>query len=181
MLVRTAAAIALAAPPVLAQDVVTAGTDIEGFEQLQREIDAVEAALEVNTGVDVELFAVPSRTAVAEVLINGDISTAGMNRGIWRAREAYPDTAFRVVARGPDLPNDILAAASNVARPSSRPCAWPSPEDGEAMMRAVPMGEDNVKYEGGFFLGAVDDADYDHVSDICRTIRVNGFGAFVGA
>ncbi len=282
MHIRLIAAAILSAGPVLAQDVVMAVTDVEGLEQLQQEFGAVEAALELSTGLDVDLFAVSSRTAAVEAmragqvnfvltgpaeyvvmkelvdpqivvawqrpeyygqivvladgpigraadlegetvafgsvgstsqqlgpaqaladlglaygrdydsqiiqrnvaveaLINGDIAAVGMNRShLEGVREAYPEVAFRVVARGPDLPNDILVAASDVDPAVYDAVRSAFIEDGEAMMRAVLEGEDNGKYEGGFFLGAVDDADYDYVRDMYRNIGVEGFGAFVG-
>ncbi len=122
-----------------------------------------------------------NRNVAVEALINGDVSAIGMNRGhLEDVREAYPETAFRVVARGPDLPNDILVAAADVDDAVFDAVRVAFLEDGEAMMQAVLRGEDNAKYEGGFFLGSVDDADYDYVRDMYRTIGVDGFGAFVG-
>jgi phosphonate transport system substrate-binding protein len=121
------------------------------------------------------------RNVAVEALINGDIAAVGMNRGhLEGVREAYPDVAFRVVARGPDLPNDILVAASDIDQSVYDAVRTAFLEEGEAMMRAVLVGEDNGKYEGGFFLGSVEDADYDYVRDMYRTIGVEGFGEFVG-
>ena len=131
-------------------------------------------------GADYDAQIINRNTAI-EALIRGDIQAIGMNRGhLERAREAYPDQAFRVVARGPDLPNDILVAAPDVDPAVLEAVRTAFLEDGEAMMAAVLEGEDNGKYEGGFFLGTVEDADYDYVRDMCRTIGVDGFGAFVG-
>ena len=121
------------------------------------------------------------RNTAVEALIRGDIDAIGMNRShLERARAAYPEVAFKVVARGPDLPNDILVAAADVDEAVFEAVRTAFLEDGEAMMAAVLKGEDNGKYEGGFFLGTVDDADYDYVREMYRTIGVDGFGAFVG-
>ena len=131
-------------------------------------------------GADYDARIIPRNVAV-EALINGDVAAVGMNRShLEGVREAYPETAFRVVARGPDLPNDILVAAGDVDPAVSGAVRAAFLEDGETMMRAVLEGEDNGKYEGGFFLGTVDDADYDYVRDMYRTIGVEGFGEFVG-
>lgn len=46
-------------------------------------------------------------------------------------------------------------------------------------MAAVLTGEDNQKYDGGFFLTEVDDADYDYVRDMYKTIGVDT-SSFVG-
>ncbi len=121
------------------------------------------------------------RNVAIEALIRGDIAAVGMNRGhLERARAAYPDVAFRVVARGPDLPNDILVAAPDVPANVFEAVKTAFVDDGEAMMEAVLVGEDNDKYEGGFFLSSVNDADYDYVRDMYRTIGVPSFSAFVG-
>ncbi|MEM9798112.1 MAG: PhnD/SsuA/transferrin family substrate-binding protein [Pseudomonadota bacterium] len=121
------------------------------------------------------------RNVAIEALIRGDIAAVGMNRGhLEGAREAYPDVAFKVVARGPDLPNDILVAAADVEPSVYDAVRTAFLEDGAAMMRAVLEGEDNDKYEGGFFLGTVDDADYNYVREMYGTIGVDGFDAFVG-
>ena len=53
-------------------------------------------------------------------------------------------------------------------------------EDGKNIMNAVLKGDDNAKYSGGFFLSTINDADYDYVRSMYRTIGVNGFGEFVG-
>jgi phosphonate transport system substrate-binding protein len=122
-----------------------------------------------------------SRNTAIEALIRGDIEAIGMNRShLERAREAYPEVAFKVVARGPDLPNDILVAAPDVEQPVYDAVRTAFLEDGAAIMEALLQGEDNQKYAGGFFLGSVDDADYDYVREMYRTIGVDGFGAFVG-
>jgi phosphonate transport system substrate-binding protein len=104
-----------------------------------------------------------------------------MRRGhLESAREAYPEVAFRVVACGPDLPNDILVAAPDEDEDVFQTVRAAFLKDGAGIMKAVLQGEDNQKYWGGFFLGSVDDAHYDYVREIYRRIGVDGFGAFVG-
>lgn len=121
------------------------------------------------------------RNVAIEALIRGDVAAVGMNRGhLEAAREAYPDVAFKVVARGPDLPNDILVAASDIDADVLEAVRTAFLEEGEAMMEAVLASEGNQKYRGGFFLAEIDDTDYDYVRDMYRTIGVDGFGAFVG-
>lgn len=121
------------------------------------------------------------RNVAIEALIRGDIDAIGMNRGhLERAREAYPDVAFKVVARGPDLPNDILVAAKDVDPDVLEAMRSAFLENGKAIMEAVLEGEDNQKYAGGFFLTKVDDSEYDYVRSMYQTIGVDSFGAFVG-
>ncbi|MBV6656878.1 MAG: phosphonate-binding protein, partial [Devosiaceae bacterium] len=113
--------------------------------------------------------------------IRGDVAAVGMNFGhLVRAREAYPDVAFHVVARGPDLPNDILVAAASVDDAVYDAVKNAFIEDGEAMMTAVLSADGNQKYRGGFFIETVNDEDYDYVRSMYRTIGVDTFNAFVG-
>lgn len=138
------------------------------------------ADLGLAQGEDYDAQIIPRNVAV-EAMIRGDIHAIGMNRSHLDAvREAYPDVAFHVVARGPDLPNDILVSASDVDDAVFDAVRTAFLEDGAAMMAAVLSGEDNRKYEGGFFLGSVEDAHYDYVRDMYRTIGVDGFDTFVG-
>ncbi|MEM6481967.1 MAG: PhnD/SsuA/transferrin family substrate-binding protein [Pseudomonadota bacterium] len=274
------AAIALASP-VSAEPIKFAVTDVEGLEALQQEFSAFEAALESSTGLEIELFAVSSRTSAVEAinqgqvdlvltgpaeyvvikeltdaqivvawqrpnyfsqivtmaegeigavddlkghivtfgsvgstsqhlgpaqvladfgmvygtdyqpqiisrnvaveaLIRGDVQAVGMNEGhLRRIRAAFPDESFKVVARGRDLPNDILVARKDVDADSLEKIANAFLNDSEKLMEAVLTGEDNQKYDGGFFLTEIDDADYDYVRDMYKTIGVDT-SAFVG-
>ncbi len=137
--------------------------------------------LGLRLGVDYspELIA---RNVAVEAMINGDIAAVGMNRthldGI---REAYPDVAFVVLARGRDLPNDVLVARAGVDAAVTRKIRDAFVNDGETLMKAVvETTDDNRKYQGGHFITAIDDADYDYVRAMYRTIGVESFNAFVG-
>ena len=122
-----------------------------------------------------------SRNVAIEALIRGDIGAIGMNFGhLQRARDAYPDVAFTVVARGRDLPNDILVVRSGLDQSVVDKVKTAFVEDGAALMAAVLKGEDNQKFKGGFFLSKVDDADYDYVRSMYKTIGVDTVTDFVG-
>ena len=123
-----------------------------------------------------------SRNVAIEALIRGDLAAIGMNFGhLQRAREAYPDVAFQVVARGRDLPNDILVAAPDVDAGTLDAVREAFTAHGADLMAAVTSDtEDNRKYAGGFFLSEIDDADYDYVRSMYRTIGVDSFERFVG-
>ncbi|MDF1793431.1 MAG: PhnD/SsuA/transferrin family substrate-binding protein [Thalassobaculaceae bacterium] len=122
-----------------------------------------------------------SRNVAVEALIRGDIAAIGMNYGhLQRAREAYPDVAFTVVARGRDLPNDILVARADTKSEVLEKVQKAFTEDGKSLLAAVLKGEDNQKYKGGFFLATMDDSDYDYVRAMYKTIGVDGFKTFVG-
>lgn len=122
-----------------------------------------------------------SRNVAVEALIRGDIAAIGMNyTHLQRAREAYPDVAFAVVARGRDLPNDILVSRADADPEAMKKIQKAFVEDGKSLLAAVLQGEDNKKYKGGFFLATVDDSDYDYVRSMYKTIGVDGFKTFVG-
>lgn len=122
-----------------------------------------------------------SRNVAIEALIRGDVAGVGMNFGhLRRVREAFPDQAFTVLARGRDLPNDILVARSGVDDKTFAKVRDAFLNDGATLMEAVLTGEDNAKYAGGFFLTSVNDTDYDYVRSMYRTIGVESFGQFVG-
>ncbi len=121
-----------------------------------------------------------SRNVAIEALIRGDVQAVGMNEGhLRRIREAFPDQSFTVIARGRDLPNDILVARKDMDADDLGKIANAFVNDSAELMAAVTKGEDNKKYEGGFFLTKVNDADYDYVREMYKTIGVDT-SAFVG-
>ena len=122
-----------------------------------------------------------SRNVAIEALIRGDVHGVGMNLGhLAKIRKAFPDTAFTVVARGRDLPNDILVARKDVSEEAFEKVRDAFLNDGNALMDAVLKGDDNKKYAGGFFLTDVKDSDYDYVRSMYGTIGASGFTKFVG-
>ena len=131
-------------------------------------------------GTDYEPMII-SRNVAIEALIRGDIQAIGMNFShLQRARDAYPDVPFTVVARGRDLPNDILVVRSGLDQAVVDKVKTAFVEDGAALMAAVLKGKDNQKFKGGFFLPKVDDADYDYVRSMYKTIGVDTVTDFVG-
>lgn len=131
-------------------------------------------------GTDYEA-AIISRNVAVEALINGDIAAIGMNKDhLQTAREAYPDVSFTVVARGRDLPNDVMVARADVPDEIKATMRDAFVDHGNELMAAVINSKDNRKYEGGFFITSVDDSAYDYVRSMYRTIGVNSFDAFVG-
>lgn len=123
-----------------------------------------------------------SRNVAVEAMINGDIAAVGMNQGhLASVREAYPEKAFTVIARGRDLPNDILVMRAGVSEDVARKVRDAFVNDGQTLLAAVlDSTDDNQKYRGGFFLPTVEDEDYDYVRAMYRTIGIDSFDAFVG-
>jgi phosphonate transport system substrate-binding protein len=121
-----------------------------------------------------------SRNVAAEALIRGDIAAIGLNFGhLASVREAFPDTAFTVLARGRDLPNDILVARKDISDDVLQKVRTAFVEHGKELMEGVLQGEDNQKFKGGFFLTEIKDSDYDYVRSMYRTIGVDTFKDFV--
>ncbi len=121
-----------------------------------------------------------SRNTAVEALIRGDIAAVGMNFShLQRIRTAFPEEAFSVVARGRDLPNDILIASPEVADETVETVRTAFLDHQDALLDAVLSGEDNQKYAGGRFLANIDDSDYDYVRAMYRTIGIEDFSQFV--
>jgi len=121
-----------------------------------------------------------SRNVAVEALIRGDVAAVGMNEGhLASIREAFPEQSFTVIARGRDLPNDILVARADADAEAVAAVKAAFVENGETLMQAVLQGDDNQKYKGGFFLSEVKDGDYDYVRSMYQTIGVDT-SSFVG-
>lgn len=122
-----------------------------------------------------------NRNVAVEALIRGDIAAIGMNFDhLRRIREAFPDIPLHVVARGRDLPNDVLIVAQDTPDEVVEAVRNAFVEQGDLLIEAVLQGTDNQKYEGGHFLPTITDADYDYVRSMYRTIGVPQFSEFVG-
>lgn len=137
-----------------------------------------DAGLKYGTDYGVEII---KRNVAVEAMIRGDVQAVGMNMTHLRSiREKFPGQKFAVVGRGPDLPNDILIAASSVPAGTVEKVKKAFLENGEALMGGVLKGEDTKKYEGGFFLAQVNDKDYDGVRAMYATVGAAEFSNFLG-
>jgi len=122
-----------------------------------------------------------SRNVAVEALIRGDLAAVGMNFGhLEKIRAKFPDQAFTVVARGRDLPNDVLIASPKVSDKVFNTVRNAFLEHGGDLMAGVLTGDDNQKYKGGFFLTSIQDGDYNYVRSMYQTIGVDSFNQFVG-
>jgi phosphonate transport system substrate-binding protein len=119
-----------------------------------------------------------------ESLKKGDIDAWAYNAGkIIRVRDK--DTSvqpgdFKFIARGPDLPNDVLVAAPHVDKAVVEKVVKTITDNSDALIKEILKGDDNQKYKGMRFLAAIDDKDYNYVRDMYRTIGQDKFAAFVG-
>ncbi len=122
-----------------------------------------------------------SRNVAIESLIKGDIAAVGMNAThLGGIREKFPDTAFKVIARGRDLPNDPLLAGAHVDPAVIEKMRAAFAEQSPALVEALLKGEDTQKYVGMHFLAAIEDRDYDYVRSMYATIGYPEYAEFVG-
>jgi len=91
-----------------------------------------------------------------EALKRGDIAALGTTNSVFqrlRKKEtALEPGAFRVIARGPDLPNDVLIAGTHVEKAIVDKIRHAFETHAAAMIEAILTGEDNQKYAGMKFL-----------------------------
>lgn len=122
-----------------------------------------------------------------EALKRGDVAAAGMNHLNFlalRDKEAadggLPPGAFRVVGRGPDLPNDVLMAGKHVDDAVVEAMRKAFTEHSDALVSAILTGDDNQKYAGMKFLTAIEDKDYDYVRRMYATVGYPEYAEFLG-
>jgi phosphonate transport system substrate-binding protein len=126
-----------------------------------------------------------SRNVAHEALKRGDVAAIGVNYRSWtdRVRAKDPDLppgAFKVIARGPDLPNDVLLAGPHVDKAVVENVRTVFSEKSGELIAAILKGEDNQKYKGMQFLPGVKDSDYDYVRHAYATIGYPQYSDFVG-
>lgn len=122
-----------------------------------------------------------SRNVAIESLIKGDIAAVGMNAThLGSVRKKFPDTAFKVIARGRDLPNDPLLAGAHVEKSVIEKVRVAFTQNAPVLIEALLKGEDTQKYQGMHFLAAIDDREYDYVRSMYATIGYPEYAEFVG-
>ena len=122
-----------------------------------------------------------NRNVAVEALITGEIGGIGLNRThIESITEKFPDQKFRVVVKGPQLPDDILLASSKVAPEVVETVRKTFTDHGADMLAAITASEENAKYVGGMFNPTVTNADYDVVRKMYENIGITEFTEFVG-
>ncbi|MFM2354582.1 MAG: hypothetical protein RLZZ528_318 [Pseudomonadota bacterium] len=121
------------------------------------------------------------RQVAVEALIKGEIAAIGLNRThIDQITEAFPDQKFRVIAKGPALPDDILLASPKVAPEVVEAVRKTFADNSEALLAAVTSTEENAKYIGGRFNAEVRNGDYDIVRKMYENVGVSEFTEFLG-
>lgn len=88
--------------------------------------------------------------------------------------------AFRVIARGPDLPNDPLLAGNHVDKSIVEKLRKAFQTRSQELIQAILTGQDNQKYKGMKFLTGLEDRDYDYVRAMYATIGQPQYAKFAG-
>jgi phosphonate transport system substrate-binding protein len=118
-----------------------------------------------------------------QALKRGDVSAWGMTTDkfvkLRKKDKEFEPGAFKVIARGPDLPNDVLLVAPHVDGKTIKSVKKVFTENSDELVQAILMGEDNKKYSGMKFIPTVKDADYNYVRSMYITIGYPKFAAFV--
>lgn len=118
-----------------------------------------------------------------EALKKGSVAAWGMTNDKFtklRGKEKVLEPgAFKVIARGPDLPNDVLLAGRHVDRDTIKKMKKVFSENSAELVAAILVGSDNKKYAGMKFIPTVKDEDYNYVRSMYRTIGYTKFSSFV--
>jgi phosphonate transport system substrate-binding protein len=145
------------------------------------------AQLLADAGLDPQRDVVPAhidRNVAWEALKRGDVAAVALGYrklSIVREREKQlAPGAFRVIARGPDLPNDVLVAGSHVSAEKLSLVRRTFVERSAELVAAILAGEENQKYQGMHFVANVDDGDYEYVRSMYRSIGRPQLAEFVG-
>jgi len=122
-----------------------------------------------------------NRNVAVEALIKGEIAGIGLNRThLDSITGKFPDQKFRVLAKGDQLPDDILLASAKVPPEVVETVRRTFADHGAEILEALTSTEENAKYIGGKFNPTVTDADYDVVRKMFENIGITEFTEFVG-
>jgi len=117
-----------------------------------------------------------------EALKRGDVAAMGMNYSDFqKMRERDPATPYFVLARGRDLPLDLILAGAHVDKASVEKVRKAIAENSAEMAKAIVAGEgENNKYKGMVWVPTIRDEDYNYVRKMYATIGQKQFSEFVG-
>lgn len=139
------------------------------------------ADLGLQPGRDVQIMHI-NRNVAVEAMKRGDVAAIGINRtDLPGLSKRFPDVVFKVIARGRDLPNDVLLAGSHVPDAVVGSMKKVFSENSQALIDAVLLGPDeNQKFRGMAFIPQIADSDYNYVRKMYATIGQPQYASFVG-
>ena len=108
------------------------------------------------------------------------VAAIGMNHERFQALRANEKTlaagSFRVIARGPDLPNDLIVAGKHVSDEDCEKVRNVFGKHSDELVAAIMKGERNDKYSGMKFITGIRDSDYDYIRRMFSTAGYAKFG-----
>ncbi len=153
-----------------------------------KHLGPMQALADYNLGRE-EIDEIHTKITVGwESLKRGDVAAVGMNhlnflklRGKESEKEGGLEAgAFRVIARGPDLPNDVLMSGEHVDAAVVERMRKAFTENSQELIAAILTGDDNKKYAGMKFLTGIQDSDYDYVRAMYATAGYPEYADFIG-
>jgi phosphonate transport system substrate-binding protein len=123
-----------------------------------------------------------------ESLKKGDVDAVGFGRSDFDsliAKEGESSglqrSSFRVIARSPDLPNDLLMVGAHVAPEVVSKFRQAIGDNSTALIASILQGSDHVKrYSGMRFLTKIADKDYNTVRSMYATVGYPEYSEFIG-
>jgi len=120
-----------------------------------------------------------------EALKKGDLDAVGMGRsdleGFLAKEPENQLNAYRIIARGGDLPNDLLMAGEHVPPAVVEKFRNAFAQNSDTLIQSILQGSDHVKrYKGMRFLTQVANKDYDVVRAMYKTAGYPEYASFIG-
>jgi len=139
------------------------------------------ADLGLNPRTDIQVAHV-STSIGFEALKRGDVAAMGMNyTDFQKLRERDPSTPYFVLARGRDLPLDLILAGSHVDKAVVEKVRKAIADNSDEMAKAILAGEgENRKFKGMVWVPTIRDEDYNYVRKMYATIGQTQFSEFIG-
>ncbi len=119
-----------------------------------------------------------SKLVAWKSFVRDKVDAIGINQSrfeLFKSRENLPDEAYKIIAKGPELPNDLIVAASHVPEEVSAKIQKIFTENGQELLEAMLQGKRNKKYEGMAFFTDINDSDYNYVRKMYRTAGYEEF------
>lgn len=138
------------------------------------------ADLGLNPQKDLQIVHV-NRNVGVEAMKRGDVAAIGINRtDLPGLAKRFPDLVFKVIARGRDLPNDVLLAGNHVSDDTVARMKKAFTENSDALIAAVLLGpEENQKFQGMRFIPGIADKDYNYIRKMYATIGQPQYANFI--
>lgn len=175
-------------PYVLAKDLKGQKVAMGSVGSTSKHLGPIQVLADNGLDVSKEIEVINTKLPVAwEALKKGDVAAVGMNHlNFLKLRKKEMEAgglqpgAFRVVGRGPDLPNDVLMVGSHVEDDVVTTVRDAFANNSDALIAAILKGDDNQKYKGMAFLTNIKDEDYDYVRSMYATAGYPEYSNFIG-